>query len=488
MISRVTAPRLAWLCAASLLLNDCSESPVSLGDRNLKIPYLILLFPGVVTDQSGRIAPDSLIPQVHHKQIFPPDTIAVLAVGETWQASANAWATDAITGNLTADSVSQSMRWSSDADAVATVDASGVITAHVAGVATITVSSTRNSSVHASGKVKVLAQPNRFTQIAAGGVSCGLTADGVATCWGSAPRTSSASTTGTVTAFTPRVFDVPEKLAMVDVGSDLSGFGRLNDTIGGVCGLAVSGRIYCSGPYGGSPSLMMADTPFTAVAMGGFPCALDKDGNAYCWTQSTTAFLAYGPAQLVPGGLHFRSIAVGWTACGLVADGTAYCWSLGGTPTAVNTTARFSEMAVGKAFACGVSTSAAMYCWGTNADGALGLGATTVATQPTPVAPDLKFTSVSIGDDYENAATCGLTVDGTGYCWGYNGQGGLGIGTNVTATTPTKISSTLHFSMLEVGSNHGCGLADGKTYCWGRIYGHHTNTPNVPTLMEGQPR
>jgi len=64
--------------------------------------------------------------------------------------------------------------------------------------------------------------------------------------------------------------------------------------------------------------------------------------------------------------------------------------------------------------------------------------------------------------------TCGLTTAGAAYCWGVNGFGELGDGTNVNRNVPTAVSGGLTFASLAAGRSTTCGvLADGSAYCWG---------------------
>jgi alpha-tubulin suppressor-like RCC1 family protein len=64
--------------------------------------------------------------------------------------------------------------------------------------------------------------------------------------------------------------------------------------------------------------------------------------------------------------------------------------------------------------------------------------------------------------------TCGLTRAGEAWCWGDNGAGQLGDGTDEKRSGPVKVVGGLHFSVLTVGSGFTCGVAEGGTaYCWG---------------------
>ncbi len=68
-----------------------------------------------------------------------------------------------------------------------------------------------------------------------------------------------------------------------------------------------------------------------------------------------------------------------------------------------------------------------------------GGGTTTDRLKPVPVSGGLSFASVSTGEFH----TCGVTINGDAYCWGYNGFGQLGDGTNADATTPVRVLDPL---------------------------------------------
>lgn len=100
------------------------------------------------------------------------------------------------------------------------------------------------------------------------------------------------------------------------------------------------------------------------------------------------------------------------------------------------------------------------------ADGIAGASAVTVLS-PAPVA----LASVVAGYYF----TCGLTSAGHAYCWGQNAYGQLGVGTALplsedrpAAVAPVLVTGGLAFTSLSVGGWHACGLtADGSVYCWG---------------------
>ncbi|HEX5575361.1 MAG TPA: hypothetical protein VFX42_05760, partial [Gemmatimonadales bacterium] len=60
------------------------------------------------------------------------------------------------------------------------------------------------------------------------------------------------------------------------------------------------------------------------------------------------------------------------------------------------------------------------------------------------------------------------TTGNRAYCWGYNGQGELGDGTDTPRLTPTAVSGGLVFKQVDAGGFHTCGLAGGSlAWCWG---------------------
>lgn len=112
---------------------------------------------------------------------------------------------------------------------------------------------------------------------------------------------------------------------------------------------------------------------------------------------------------------------------------------------------------------CGVTAEGTAYCWGLNLSGELGDGTTTTRTVPVPVAGGLHFSSVTAGAFH----SCGLTPEGMAYCWGNNTEGELGDGTTTQQLTPTPVEGGLSFIALSAGFGYTCGITTGDAYCWG---------------------
>jgi alpha-tubulin suppressor-like RCC1 family protein len=120
---------------------------------------------------------------------------------------------------------------------------------------------------------------------------------------------------------------------------------------------------------------------------------------------------------------------------------------------------------------CGLAQGGVEYCWGYNGDGQLGIGVAPAGSgpvfalpQPSGTSGNLTFGQISSGRFHN----CSLTLAGVGYCWGLNVDGRLGSGNTTTALTPTAIVSTRPYSSISAGQTHSCSIdLAGRAFCWG---------------------
>ena len=301
------------------------------------------------------------------------------------------------------------------------------------------------------------------TRIAAGGLStCAVDAKGAAKCWGDNVHGSLG-----IGSFTPALSDAP---------------------------LAVAGL----------------SSGVRAIAGGAFAqCALLVDGTARCWGKSLFGEIA-GPGSFESVDMpkpHDKTglsndvaqITFGGSfGCALTTKGRAKCWGIGGagqlgTGTtddefAARDVAGLDEPAIhisaamGGQFACVVTASGKVRCWGDNSERQLATKTPKTAL-PSPVEgldPDV----VAVGAGRAHA--CALYKNGGVTCWGSNANAQLGSGKAGPPSPPQKVAGVEAASKLFVGSDHACAIvADGKTLCWGsNLAGEVGPTPGAlgPTV------
>ena len=227
-------------------------------------------------------------------------------------------------------------------------------------------------------------------------------------------------------------------------------------------------------------------------------CGITAQHAAYCWGRNAEGEL--GNASVtgacsdagsscsvkpvrVEGGLAFTVISAGNNfTCGVTTVGTAYCWGAGaqgqlgtgdqasrGRPERVRAEGvAFQTISAGYGHACAIATNGAAYCWGSNAGGRLGSGASLTGghTAPTPVAGQLSFRSISAGYYH----TCGVTRTGATYCWGRNEQGETGNGATAAHGTPARVAGDFAGRMVLAATqfDYSCAVTrDNTLYCWG---------------------
>lgn len=127
-------------------------------------------------------------------------------------------------------------------------------------------------------------------------------------------------------------------------------------------------------------------------------------------------------------------------------------------------TLQYTSIDAGGFHSCAITPSAAVYCWGYNGDGQLGIQSRDNRNVSTPVSSGLTFRQLS-GGRYH---TCGITLAGVAYCWGQNVDGRLGTGDFTPSAVPVQVGTPVAFQQVGSGWNHSCGLSKaGIAYCWG---------------------
>ena len=138
----------------------------------------------------------------------------------------------------------------------------------------------------------------------------------------------------------------------------------------------------------------------------------------------------------------------------------------------------------GGSFGCARSNQGHIKCWGQNANGQLGHGNTSTASDgPNEMGENLAFTpigsnSTAIEISVGTYHACALLDDGSVKCWGRNAEGAIGTGSSGSigdqasemgdnlATIDLGTGATA--TSITTGSYHSCAILDnGSVKCWG---------------------
>jgi serine/threonine-protein kinase len=154
-----------------------------------------------------------------------------------------------------------------------------------------------------------------------------------------------------------------------------------------------------------------------------------------------------------------------------VTRGFAIAFLLVGVPA--TTRAAVTDISAQSSTTCAVADGAA-WCWGDNASyGLLGNGFAWGASA-TPVKVqglEKDVSAISVGGH-----VCAI-ASGAVWCWGDNRWGELGIGSKTTALTPRRVDGLpAPVTAISAGQYHTCAIAAGEAWCWGHgIYGQLGN-------------
>lgn len=148
---------------------------------------------------------------------------------------------------------------------------------------------------------------------------------------------------------------------------------------------------------------------------------------------------------------------------------------------------------IGYDHSCMIVLGGAVQCRGNNAMGQLGtpIGAGTNDPNPNPITVPLPAAAVSIS--VAQRYSCAVLVTGAVYCWGVNDEGQLGVSTNSGTfnPNPTPMAVALPGPAVKnaTGPFHACALlASGQTYCWGQnFYGQLGSSTNSGTMTLSLP-
>jgi alpha-tubulin suppressor-like RCC1 family protein len=136
------------------------------------------------------------------------------------------------------------------------------------------------------------------------------------------------------------------------------------------------------------------------------------------------------------------------------------------TSTQIGTDSGWVEISAGGSHSLGRKSDGAIYSWGKNNNGQLGLDDTINRCTPTQIGTDYCWIEISAGDSH----SLGRQLDNTIYAWGANWEGQLGLGYTLIndRTLPTQIGLDADWVQISAGGSHSLGRkTDNTIYAWG---------------------
>ena len=244
----------------------------------------------------------------------------------------------------------------------------------------------------------------------------------------------------------------------------------------------------------------------TAISTGyNHACAIVADGKLKCWGENKDGQLGVGnlvdssvPVDVPDVGTGVIAVSAGLrSTCAITSSGLVKCWGansagqLGnGTKTpslvptdVVNLGSSAIAITVGFSYACAVTSAGALKCWGLDDFLTLGNDRTdSVGINPfshsLPVnVTGLNSSVIAVSASYDH--TCALIAGGLMKCWGYNGLGQLGNGSNQVSDGfrqvvrvsgyPIDVLRLEAVAAISLGFQFSCALSSqGGAKCWGR--------------------
>jgi alpha-tubulin suppressor-like RCC1 family protein len=224
---------------------------------------------------------------------------------------------------------------------------------------------------------------------------------------------------------------------------------------------------------------------------------------APCGAGATTATArsatATPPAPRIlarPGGHRRHLVARGAPArtatCATQTNGTLWCWGYNGygeVGDGTTTDAHARRPRSGRPrrgrrsrsaryHACGTQTDGSVWCWGNNAYGQVGDGATTNRSTRRWTSPTAAWATKCLGR--RTYSTCLVATTDTATCWGKDGYGELGIGTATQYDAPNHAGTASTWTSVSEGYWGGCGLQSSALWCWGNnTYGEVGNGATI---------
>lgn len=286
-------------------------------------------------------------------------------------------------------------------------------------------------------------------------------------------------------------------------GGGLRGLGTSGMGVG-IGGISRRGSLHTvSAPS--REGVALPDRARQVVAGEAHACALLQRGDVWCWGDGRYGQIGDGvpfftptPRRVALGERKLVTLTAGARhTCALDTQGQAWCWGeredgrLGGRaatrsasetmidpralPVRVDAPA-LKTIAAGGQFTCGLTAAGALWCWGER------LGTTRSSRRPATLASPKPLVALYAGDVF----ACGLDAEGAAWCWGdYPGHEPGKEDREEAVTEPQRVqqNTPARFVRLTLGAAHVCGLTRaGEVFCWGDdLFGQTSGRSRAPT-------
>ena len=145
--------------------------------------------------------------------------------------------------------------------------------------------------------------------------------------------------------------------------------------------------------------------------------------------------------------------------------------------------------AAGQSHSLAVTSTGAVYAWGFNGRGQLGDGNNTNVDVPVQTSMPAGVTATTVAAGWDQSLA--LTSTGALYAWGYNNIGQLGIGTTKNSKVPVLVHMPAGVTVTGIAAGQFFCLAlssTGKVYAWGfngfgQLGNGSTNNASLPQLV-----
>ncbi len=205
-----------------------------------------------------------------------------------------------------------------------------------------------------------------------------------------------------------------------------------------------------------------------------FACALERDGDVWCWGANGSGVVGTGDVSAREGVTQvdprnrFTAVTTSSShACG-ATRGQLGCWGnllpnlIVVSPQAPFDVMQVAEFAAGNQFTCAIDDEERVWRRGDNTFGQIDPG-----DLNDDVREELSSVRGATGIVAGYGHACAL-LDGVPWCWGANEFGQLGRGTYGSAEGPGPASLREEALALTAAGDHTCALTrSGRVFCWG---------------------